>query len=382
VGRGDGRILVVARWPLGGIRTHLLYSFPTLRDAGFRCTFVVPDEPATTPLREGLEALGGAEIVGVPINGRRCRLWAGVRRQLRGGGFDLVHSHGLTAAWHAAIGRFGFAAPHLVTLHEPLRPSQFRGVAGRLKRWLLGSVLRRADALITVSEDSKTNLLETFPSLRQLEHRIQAISNGIDSERYVSFPQGECERRRLGRDARTPLIGFLGRFMPEKGFPVLLEALQGLTREPGGTAFHLVAYGSGDYRREYLRDIEARGLTTRVTMHEFVADVQPVLRQLDLVVVPSLWEASSLVSMEAMATGVPVLGADCPGLREVLRGTPSRTFRTGDAAALRHALRSALESPWTEAARSYAATARERFDNRRSARRLVELYAILSRRAR
>ena len=64
------------------------------------------------------------------------------------------------------------------------------------------------------------------------------------------------------------------------------------------------------------------------------AGLRPVLAELDLLVVPSLWEASSVVSMEAMAAGVPVLGTDCIGLREVLRGTPSRVVRAGDPAAL------------------------------------------------
>src|SRR5262249_29876037 len=96
--------------------------------------------------------------------------------------------------------------------------------------------------------------------------------------------------------------------------------------------------------------------------------------QLDLVAVPSLWEASSLVSMEAMAAGVPVLGSDCPGLREVLRDTPSHTVQAGDAGALAAGMLRALRHPWTEKARDFAATACARFDNERSAQRLIGLY--------
>jgi len=98
------------------------------------------------------------------------------------------------------------------------------------------------------------------------------------------------------------------------------------------------------------------------------------LQQLDLLVMPSLWEASPLQPMEAMAAGVPVLGTDCIGLREVLRDTPARVVPAGDPAALAAGLREALESPRTVEAREYAAEACRRFDNERSARRLVELY--------
>jgi len=74
-----------------------------------------------------------------------------------------------------------------------------------------------------------------------------------------------------------------------------------------------------------------------------------------LLVIPSLWEASPLQPMEAMAAGIPVLGTDCIGLREVLADTPSRMVRAADPAALADGLRTALRSPWTAEAREYAA---------------------------
>jgi glycosyltransferase involved in cell wall biosynthesis len=184
-------------------------------------------------------------------------------------------------------------------------------------------------------------------------------------------------REELGIGAGPLLVGFLGRFMPEKGFPLLLDAVERLVCEGRAPAFHVVAFGSGDYRREYAKAVGRRGLGGYVTLLEFVPDVRPVLRQLDLVVVPSLWEASSLVSMEAMAAGVPVLGSDCAGLREVLRGTPSRVVRAGDAEALCCGLEVSLANLWTEAARAYAPAARERFDNARTAGRLTALYGEL-----
>ncbi len=371
-------MLVVARWPLGGIRTHLQYNFPTLRAAGYHCTFLGPDDGTLDTLRQGLDEVGEADYVAVPLRGRHCRLWSAARQLLRRGPFDLIHSHGLTAACHVELARLGLGIPHVVTMHEPLRSGQFRGLFGPFKRWGMGQLLRRADVLVTVSDDARENLLESLAALRANEKRILTIHNGVNADRYSdSIKPVQAIRRELGLSTEVPLIGFLGRFMPEKGFPLLLEAVNRLVSDPESTAFHIVAFGSGDYQREYQNMIGLCGLNGRITLRDFVPDVAPVLRQFDLVVVPSLWEASSLVSMEAMCAGVPVLGSDCPGLREVLRGTPSRTFRSGDANALRHALRGALESPWAAAARSYAPAARQRFDINTSARRLVEVYRRL-----
>jgi glycosyltransferase involved in cell wall biosynthesis len=375
----DPRLLDVVRWPVGGIRTHLQHNYPVAAGGGYRFTFVGPADGSLGALRDHLPGLDDAEFVGVPVQGRRCPIWRVVRPLLRSGRFALVHSHGLTAAAHATLAGLGTGVPHVVTLHEPLRPSQFPGLRGRVKRWLLGRALRRADRVITVSEDARANLLEYFPRLRRREERLLTLANGIDARRYASGVEGDsCELgERLGLGPGALLVGFLGRFMPEKGFPLLLDAVERLVREGRTPAFHLVAFGSGDYRREYEKAVGRRGLGGRVTLLDFVADVRPVLRQLDLVVVPSLWEASSLVSMEAMASGVPVLGSDCVGLREVLRGTPSRVVRAGDADALRCGLQVSLADLWTEAARAYAPAARERFDNAPTARRLTELYGEL-----
>jgi glycosyltransferase involved in cell wall biosynthesis len=374
------RLLVVARWPIGGIRTHLLYNFPALDDAGWRCTFVGPEDELDA-LQSGLPSRTSADFVGVPIHGAKCPLWHTTRRLIQSGDYDLLHSHGLTAACHSEAARFNLDIAHVATLHEPLRPERFRGLLGRFKRWTLARVLGRIDTLITVSSDARSNLLEFLPRLARLGN-VLTIPNGVDTARYADRSRDDTLRRELGIGRETRLVGYLGRFMPEKGFPLLLEALRGLAEQHGLPDYHLVAFGSGDHRLTYHAEIDAAGLTQRVTLHDFVPDVAPVLRQLDLVVVPSLWEASPLVPMEALAAGVAVIGSDCPGLREVLCGTPSRTFRTGDANGLRQALRGALESPWTEAAIDYAEVARERFDNACSARRLVEVYDGLTVRTR
>jgi glycosyltransferase involved in cell wall biosynthesis len=302
-----------------------------------------------------------------------------VRELVFSGRFALTHAHGLTAAAHATFASLGSKVPLLVTLHEPLRAAQFPGLFGSFKRWVLGRALAKAAAVVTVSEDARANLLRYFPNLRRHSGQILTIANGIDTERYNDSGAGETAdlRGELNLDEDTTLVGYLGRFMPEKGFPLLVEAIDRLVKYGSVRPFHLVAFGSSDYRREYKKDIERRGLTRYITLRDFVPDVLPVLRALDLVVVPSLWEASSLVSMEAMAAGVPVLGSDCPGLREVLAKTPSRTVKWGEAAALESGLRAALADLWTASAQAFALNAQKRFDNRRSARRLAELYKTL-----
>jgi glycosyltransferase involved in cell wall biosynthesis len=287
----------------------------------------------------------------------------------------------LTAAVHGVLANIGLGLPHLATVHDPLRPEQFPGLRGRLKHWVLGRAVNRLDTIIFPGEDVRANFVDFLPPRSRSRCRLVTIPNGINAAHYATRPPGTDLRRRLALRPGTCLMGFLGRFMEQKGFLPLLDALRQLAAG-APRPFHLVAVGSGDRQREYARGVEERGLASMVTLLEFMPDIQPVLSQFDLLVVPSLWEASPLVPMEAMVAGVPVLGTDCIGLREVLTGSPSRMVRTGDVDDLCRGLADALANPWTSEARAYAPAACVRFDNTRSARLLVELFGqTLSQRA-
>ena len=363
----ERRVLAVVRWPVGGIRTHIAYTYPALAEAGYRFTFVLPEDGSRGAFEQSLTHLPGCEFVEAP------RLGTAVRRLLRGRRFGLIHSHGVTAAVHATVGGMGFGVPHLTTVHDVFRADQFGGSAGWAKRQLLARVLRRVGAIASVTRDVQENLLEYLPAVgRRGGSRLFSIPNGIDTRHYrdATPPEGWL-RERVGCGKGTAILGFLGRFVEQKGFTHLLQALEVLARE-GGRPFHLVAVGSGDRRSRSEREIAERGLGRHVTLFDFMPDVLPVLRQLDLLVVPSLWEASSLLSMEAMSVGVPVLGSDCVGLREVLAGTPSRQFATGNVADLARALRLELDAPHRGEARAFASAARARFDVRQYALRFAE----------
>jgi glycosyltransferase involved in cell wall biosynthesis len=369
------RVLVAVRWPVGGIRTHILYNYPTAAEHGYRFTFVGPQDETFERFAASVACLPDSEFVGVPVGPPRCRMWPRLRRLLGTRRFSFLHSHGLTAACHGALAALGTGVPHLATVHDVLRPDQFPGLRGRLKRWLMGRMLRRVDEFILPGHDVHANLLDYLPVLRRGPCRLNIIPNGIDTAHYAGpcWPASDL-RKQLGLADGVVLLGFLGRFMEQKGFLPLLSAIELVLARGTPSPFHVVAFGSGDYCRGYMADAERRGLARFITQLDAVADVKPILGQLDLLVMPSLWEALPLLPMEAMAAGLPVLGSDCPGLREVLRDTPSRMVSAGDAHDLARGLREAIAAPWAGAARAFAPTACDRFDNDSSARRLVELF--------
>jgi len=374
-------VLCVVRYPVGGIRTHLRYNLGYLSEHGYRFTFVVPEETNAEPLSVTLGDLPDADFVTVPGRGAACRLAPTIRRLVRERSFDVVHSHGFTSAMQVVFGTFGRRLPHLATIHDVVRPAQFPGWLGWLKRTALGWVLRQVDTIIPVGDDVRANLLEQLSPLRQRAARLVTIRNGIDATHHSRPHQPASElRHELGLAPGIPLWGFLGRFMEQKGFVPLVEALTLLRQRHPEAQFHLVAFGAGDHRIAYQRRVAELGLSDCVTFRPFVPDIAPILQQLDLLLMPSQWEALALLPMEAMVAGVPVLGTDCIGLREILRDTPSRTTRVGDRESLVAGLLDACRNPWNEAARAFAPEAARRFDNTTPARQLLEQLDELTRR--
>ena len=194
------RVLVVARRPVGGLRTHLLLTWTALRDAGFAFTFVGPADESLDRLRAAFGASADADFVGAAIENRRCRLWPVVRDLLHDGCFALLQSHGVTAAAHAALANLPLGVPHLTVLHEPLHAPRSPSWLGRLKHWALEQALRRSDAIVAVSEDVRSSLSEISPVFRSLAERASTIPNGIETRQRISLDDWRAiTRKRFAR---------------------------------------------------------------------------------------------------------------------------------------------------------------------------------------
>jgi glycosyltransferase involved in cell wall biosynthesis len=97
------------------------------------------------------------------------------------------------------------------------------------------------------------------------------------------------------------------------------------------------------------------------------------LRGVDLVVMPSRWEACPLLPMEVLSCGVPIIGTNCVGLREVLAGTPAKIIPVGDSSALAAAIKVQL-SEGVDAFTAYQPAAIKRFNASAHASQLKNLY--------
>jgi glycosyltransferase involved in cell wall biosynthesis len=139
-------------------------------------------------------------------------------------------------------------------------------------------------------------------------------------------------------------IGFVGRMLPGKGLNVLAGALEEIKSE----AWRLLVVGDGSEREEFEQRLTAAGLGDRATFTGAINfDLVPAyFHQLDVLVLPTettkrIREQFGRVLVEAMASGVPVIGSTCGAIPEVI-GDAGLVFTEGDPDALAGELRRVL----------------------------------------
>jgi glycosyltransferase involved in cell wall biosynthesis len=231
---------------------------------------------------------------------------------------DLVHVYWLLAA---PLGLLS-GRPWVITLHGTGTAGPFHDLALlRRARWLVGPLLRRARVVICVSSD----LTEAAAAL------------GANA---VWIPNGTSIPHDVAAEAQPPEILYAGRMVPEKGIRELAAATKGL---------NLVVAGDGPLKSLLPQSI---GLVP----HE---ELERLYERAAVVVVPSYREGFSVICMEAMAHGRPVVASDIPGPRDlVVDGETGYLVRPRDPQRLRAALLALLDDP--ELRRKMGLAGRER----------------------
>jgi glycosyltransferase involved in cell wall biosynthesis len=165
-----------------------------------------------------------------------------------------------------------------------------------------------------------------------LSHRIEVFYLGVDLKLFK--PKNSDDpgllRKELGLDSTVKLIGMIGRFEPLKGHKYFLQAIPHVLRVRqnvkflivGGVLFQDVFNFFEKYHKEILECYEKLNLRDSVRILPHRKNIEELVRSLDILVCPSLYEGFGLVVLEALASGVPVVASRSVGALEVVRDLP------------------------------------------------------------
>lgn len=223
---------------------------------------------------------------------------------LRHGRPDLVHAHGLAAAWVAARLKRLFRVPVVVSLHAIYSFPPESKTARRIAR-----VLRPVDRILTLS-DASVGQLVAYGLPRECVGRY---TYWVDQGRFRPMERGEC-RRRWGLEEGRFTALFVGRLIAIKGVDLMLE----LARRLPDVNFAVA--GDGPMQAECER--AARACPNLRFFGRQPNEALPTLyNAANVLLVPSQYEEGyGRVACEALSCGTMVIAADSGGLREVLSG--------------------------------------------------------------
>ncbi len=282
---------------------------------------------------------------------------------------DIVHAHQCTPWFYAALSRLAWRPPRLLLEeHGRFWPEPDKPLRRLVNRALIAPLTHRA---IAVSKDIRHRLAR-YEGLRA--DRVDVIYNGVTPAPALGADERRALRASLGLPDDAFVVGTVGRLDPIKNLPMLVEALrQSLPRVP---TLHGLVVGDGPERERLRAAIGAAGLQARMVTTGHRDDARRLTQCMDLFVLASLSEGTSMALLEALAGGVPVAVTDVGGNPEVVEaGISGWVVPTQDAPALALAIVEAATVP--ALARQRAEAARQRFSSRFSFDAMLDAYRRL-----
>lgn len=238
------------------------------------------------------------------------------------------HMHVAAALAHR-LGRGGGARLALKMTNPIARQG-----AGRLRNAVRRSwyrwAFRRADRILLISEASRGELASNSAHLAP---KLRVVNNP-----YITDAMASAARHPEEFDQGRLLA--IGRLVPQKDYPLLLEALARIA----GLPWTLDVLGDGPLLPMLQRKAESLGIGDRVKFCGYVADPVPHLRSAHALILSSAWEGQGAVLLEALACGCPVIATrSTDAVAEVLgEGAYGKLTPPGDPAALADAIASEL----------------------------------------
>ncbi len=198
----------------------------------------------------------------------------------------------------------------------------------------------RTDAAVGVSDPVSRRIKENFKT----EHsKIYTIRNGVCLDNFTNIYGRTPLRARMGLSPHDIAIGIVANFRRVKNHIFLLRAFSELIKDNVNAKLLLIGQGfefdSENSEQELRNFVNKKNLSKNVLFLGYRSDIPDLLNAMDIFCLTSLKEGLPISLIEAMASGLPVVGTDVEGIRDVI--VPDRNgilVEVGDVIGLRNAL--------------------------------------------
>jgi len=234
---------------------------------------------------------------------------------------DVVHCHTWYTHLAGIMTKLNYGIPLVITGHslEPLRPWKREQLAGGYDYscWVERTALEMADAVIAVSEGTKTDILKHFAVDQD---KIHVIYNGIDTDEYKPVDPSPALNK-FGIPTDKPFVLFVGRITRQKGIIHLVEAIKYMHE-----GYNVVLCAGAPDTEEIAQEMKD-AVTEAKKDRDGIYWIDEMVNKTDIIQLysgaavfccPSIYEPFGIINLEAMACETPVVGSMVGGIPEVV----------------------------------------------------------------
>jgi glycosyltransferase involved in cell wall biosynthesis len=232
-----------------------------------------------------------------------------IRRHIQSNNINVIHCHQYTPWIYGVLAAIGTKTKVIFTEHGRFYPD-----SSSWKRKLINPLLNRFTAATTaISAATKDALViyENFPA-----SSVEVVYNGIAAVTYDAQEVTRLKKHYLIADHEL-CLGTIARLDPIKNHTMMLKAFRQVI--DAGVAAKLVIVGDGEERQNIEILIKDLDLSTQVILTGYEAKPQALLAMMDIYLLSSLSEGTSMTLLEAMSLGKPCVVTDAGGNPEIIK---------------------------------------------------------------
>ena len=286
-----------------------------------------------------------------------------LRRLIKSGRFDFVHCHQYSPYTYGWFAHWGTGAKVVFTEHGRFHPDQHRKKAKLINPFIALTSHR----LVAISAATREALIEYeyMP-----ESKIAVIYNGITPLTVEENRKQELLTE-LGIKTGEVVIGTVARLDPVKNQPMMLQATRTLIDQ--GYKVRLLLVGDGPERENLEAITQQLNLNNAVFFTGFQSKPADYLSLMDIFLLPSFTEGTSMTLLEAMSLGIPTVATLVGGTPEIVEDKETGfLIESDDQEAFTSAIKKLLDQP--EERGRIGNAAKLRFEQKFSVGKMVDQY--------
>lgn len=237
-----------------------------------------------------------------------------IRQFLEANPYDVVHVHLFPAQYWASLAVSSMKVKPVLIFTEHSNHNKRRD-----KKYLQGierAAYKPYSAIIAITDSVNTKLVAWIGQ----GEKIHTIHNGVDLTSIADAPKLDrsalCAQLNIPPNARLMLMAASFRYPKDQG--ALIKACALLGKE-----YHVLLAGEGEQKEKMKALAVELGVENQIHYLGFRTDISSLMKSVDLNTLSSSYEGMSGVTLESLAAGVPFLGSDVAGIREIV---PNKSF--------------------------------------------------------